>query len=220
MFERIISALLALAALGVAGVVVAREITDRRVGAGPADPIELRFQAEWEELLQAGRVIGPPGAPVQIVVFVDFECPACRIFHTHLRAIAEEFEGQVAMTLVHFPLNRHQYAHEAAHAAECAHAQGRFEEFVDEVFAGQEQFGARPWGAFAADAGVPRADLFEECMNDSDVLGAVDKGLELGRRIGVRGTPSLLVNEFWYSVLPSRPQLSSVIDRILRSQAK
>lgn len=102
-----------------------------------------------------------------------------------LKAVANAFEGRVAMTLVHFPLNQHRHANEAAHAAECMYAQGRFAEFVDAAFAEQEQFGSKPWAAFAADAGVPRPADFAECMSSAEALIIVEKGLELGKRIGV-----------------------------------
>lgn len=155
---------------------------------------------------------------MQILVFVDFECPACRIYHAELKEVARELEGLAAMTLVHFPLNQHRHAYEAARAAECAHAQGRFVEFVDAVFAGQEQFGAKAWATFAADAGVLRSEPFEECMSGTEALGMVDKGLELGKRIGVRGTPSVLINGFRYSLPPTRPQLLGVAERITQPQ--
>lgn len=218
MFERVISVILALSALVVAGVLVTREVTDGRGRLDGAGAPELYLQPEWEELLQSGRMIGAPDAPVQIVEFVDFECPACKHYHTQLKEVAREFEGRVAMTLVHFPLHQHRHAYETARAAECAHAQGRFAEFVDVVFAGQEQIGAKAWTAFAADAGAIETGSFEECMNGTEALMMVDKGLELGKRIGVRGTPSILINGFRYSLPPTRPQLLSVVGRIAMAQ--
>lgn len=73
MLERILSVLLTLSALAVAGTLVAREVSDRRGPAGPTREPDLHLQPEWEELLRSGRVIGPPDAPGQIIVFVDVE---------------------------------------------------------------------------------------------------------------------------------------------------
>lgn len=218
MLERVLSVLLTLSALALAGTLVTMEVSGRRGPVGQTREPDLYLQPEWEELLQSGRAIGPPDAPVQIVVFVDFECPACRTYHVRLKAVAKEFEGRVAMTLVHFPLNQHRHAYEAARAAECMNAQGRFAEFVDAAFAEQEQFGSKPWAAFAADAGVRQPGDFAECMSSVEAPMMVDKGLELGKRIGVRGTPVILINGLRYSIPPTRTQLLSVVERITMAQ--
>lgn len=217
MFDKIVLVLLTLCALAMAGTLVAREINDRRVNPGPSREPDLYVDQEWEELLLSGRTVGPADAPVKVVVFVDFECTACRAYHAYLTDVRQRYERHVAMVLVHFPLRQHRYAYEAAHAAECAHAQGRFAEFVDAAFDGQEQFGVRPWTAFASDAGVPQLDAFAACMNDTEVLGMIDLGLDRGRRIGVRGTPSVLINGLRYALPPARPQLMSAVQRIVAS---
>lgn len=48
MFERVLSVVLTLAALIVAGALVTREVSDRRARLGPAGLSELHFQPEWE----------------------------------------------------------------------------------------------------------------------------------------------------------------------------
>jgi len=54
---------------------------------------------------------------VEIVVFADFQCPACRMLARDLKAIRAEFPRYVAVRYRHAPLPIHPFAVEAAHAA-------------------------------------------------------------------------------------------------------
>jgi protein-disulfide isomerase len=54
-----------------------------------------------------------------------------------LDAVLAGAGSDVRLVFKHFPLSMHAHARPAAIAADCAHAQGRFWEFHDLVFAGQ-----------------------------------------------------------------------------------
>ncbi len=79
---------------------------------------------------------GPADAWVTIVEFSDFQCPWCARVQTHAgrRApgVRERRPAGVQALRVF-----HSYSRTTAIAAECAHAQGRFWQFHDLVFAGQ-----------------------------------------------------------------------------------
>jgi protein-disulfide isomerase len=148
-----------------------------------------------------------------VVEFMDFQCPYCARWAARLDSLGAEFGDAVQVTLDHFPLPRHPHALPAAIAAECAHEQGAFPELKRALFAGQAGFGSRPWGSFAEEAGVPDLELFAECSARSpDSFERIGHGMELGRRVGVRGTPTV-----WINGVSGQPSLAEARRRIEES---
>ncbi|HEY4160152.1 MAG TPA: thioredoxin domain-containing protein, partial [Polyangiaceae bacterium] len=81
---------------------------------------------------------GPAGAPVLLVEFADFECPACGAARPILDETYHQFEGQVRFVFKEFPLSIHQYAEKAARAAIAAQKQGKFWEMHAVLFDNQQ----------------------------------------------------------------------------------
>src|SRR2546426_4689725 len=82
-------------------------------------------------------VVGPPSAPVRIVVFTDFECPYCFEAEQALSHTREKYGDRVALYYLNYPLPNHVYARSAAVAAMCAASQGRYAAYHDYLFAHQ-----------------------------------------------------------------------------------
>lgn len=70
-----------------------------------------------------GPTLGPPGAPVTIVEFSDFECPFCRRLASIEKQVLPRFNGRVRVIFKNYPLSIHPWAQEAAEAATCAYFQ-------------------------------------------------------------------------------------------------
>jgi protein-disulfide isomerase len=87
---------------------------------------------------------GSEDAPLTIVEFSDFQCPACA---THALDVQPQVDaelietGKVRWVFKHFPLRIHPQAFAAATAAECAGDQGAFWPMHDLLFARQEDWG-------------------------------------------------------------------------------
>jgi hypothetical protein len=78
------------------------------------------------------KILGNPNADVIIVVYSDFECPYCKIFHSTMNEIMYEYgrDGKVAWIFRQFPLEpKHKYARGAAIASECVYRLGGNEQF-------------------------------------------------------------------------------------------
>lgn len=90
-----------------------------------------------------GYLIGSATAPVEIVEFADFECPACGSFATltepDVRKRLVE-TGQARFRFMDFPLAIHKNTWDAHLAAACANEQGKFWEMHDQIFATQDQW--------------------------------------------------------------------------------
>lgn len=146
---------------------------------------------------------GSPEAPLQLVVFSDFECPSCRQFATRLDMIAEQYGDQICIYFKHFPLPQHQNAEPAARAANAAGRQGRFWEMHDLLFENQSQLrdSAELTALFlrlAADLGLD-VEQFANDLEDPALARLPGRDRAEGQAAGVRATPSLYVNGFEYA---------------------
>jgi protein-disulfide isomerase len=204
--------------------VVAVSLTYLRRGAdrpaARAGAAEITEVAQWRVMASTGIRFGPDSAPVVITQFSDFQCPYCRRLHATLREIARRYPTEVAFVFRHYPIDRlHPHAREAAYAAECANRWGVFPAFHDVVFTRQDSIGTIPWSDFATRAGIARTDLerFVLCMRDEAVQARVAEDSIAARQLYVRGTPTVLVNQWRLPGTPKLEQLDSVVGNILRA---
>ena len=139
---------------------------------------------------------GASTARVTIVEFADFHCPACAHFvrETLPRLDAEYIStGLVRYVLIDFPIaSLHPRAMKAALAAHCAGEQGRFWEMHDVLFANQGGAGRDSLAAHARAIGID-ADALVACVKSKRYAAMVREGLNVGRRAGVRGTPTFFI---------------------------
>jgi protein-disulfide isomerase len=71
---------------------------------------------------------------ITIVEFADFECPGCKVAWLDLQKFMKEYQDEVKIYFMHFPLSTHPNAERAAIAAEAAGKQGRFWPMHDLLF--------------------------------------------------------------------------------------
>lgn len=197
-FERAVAAAFALSAVVVAAVVVA--VAVRREffppDQNPSEPITEPIPVDnWEELIASGHSVGPRDAAATILVFEDFECPACRQFALGpLRELRSRYGDAVRVVHRHWPLPYHRFAYPAARASECAAAQGRFEAYRDLLFEKQDSLGLKTFTEFAVESGVPDIPAFDECNSATEPVPAVTADSAAVRDVGGTGTPTVLIN--------------------------
>lgn len=153
------------------------------------------------------HILGNPLAPVQIIVYSDFECNYCRDFHQAMRVVIANagVDGNVAWIYRPFPLTElYPNAFKHAQAAECVAEVGgndAFWKFADSLFANQP-VDPREYGSLAQAAGVS-GNAFATCY--SAVPREIDTRITANRQnaldIGAVGTP--------FSVLlsPNKPPM-------------
>lgn len=167
---------------------------------------------QWDTLVAEGHTIGPNTAPVTVLVFSDFECPACRAFHLNAaKPILRQFGAKVRYVHRHYPLGYHRFSRSAAVAAECAANQGRFEQFADMVFAAQDSIGLVLFSQFAERAGVTDLPGFSECIEGETASTVVEQDLAIARQLQLPGTPSVAINGSLLGVVPDSVALDSII---------
>jgi protein-disulfide isomerase len=207
-------------ALVTTGVVVRREffLPSTQSGQPPNEPKPVLI-SHWQESLKSGVRIGSIAAPVQLIEFADFECPYCGTFHKTLKAVEQAHPNQIAVTYFHFPIPGHRFAIPAARVADCADRQGRFSAIYDQLFDGQDQFGLKPWGDYAAAAGVPDLAAFDACVKRSDAIPGVEEGRAFGKKLDVQGTPTVIINGWKLGHPPNEQELDQIVQRVLAGKS-
>jgi protein-disulfide isomerase len=136
---------------------------------------------------------GPKDAPLTVVVFSDFQCPFCKRVEPTLARLESQYPRQVRMVWKNFPLPFHDNARPAAQAAMAANAQGKFWEMHDQLFAHTDALEApsleRYAEALRLDMKRFRADLASGAHDEQ-----IQRDLEQGQALGVRGTPVVFIN--------------------------
>lgn len=177
--------------------------------------------------------MGSEEAPVRVVEFGDFQCPACGTFSLQVRpAIVEQYvnTGQVQFVFYDFPLvSIHDKAVLAARAARCAGDQSlegsedsAYWVYHDKLFEEQGRWAYRQGSVvndfvdYAADVGLDRGP-FEACLKSDRFADVVTANRRLGDQLRITGTPTILVNNRRVGN-PNAIQLSQVIEEALGAE--
>lgn len=154
---------------------------------------------------------GDANAPVTIVEFTDFECPACAAMHPVLEEVLKSYGNKVRLVVRDFPLNRHEHARKAAEAANAAHAQGKFFEYAALLFTRQKALDVASLKKYATELGLDRA-RFDAALDRGTYAAEVKHDIEDGEMYGVDVTPTIFVNGVRLKVF-SADGLRQAIDR-------
>lgn len=146
--------------------------------------------------------IGAAEPVLEIEEYSDYQCPHCRRGHDVVRNLIEQRPDKVRLVHRHFPLDHncnsavrqafHPQACQYALMSFCAQEQGRFWEANDYLFAHGRQRSPVSVGDLAAGAGLDAEDL-RTCVSGEKARRAIERDLESGRALRVRGTPTFVV---------------------------
>ena len=180
----------------------------------PRAPQPPRPVKEWKRYIDTDHLLGSPAAPVVVVEFADFQCPACKSIEPEVQRLLKKYPGKFAVSYRYAPLPYHQYAYTAARAAECARTQGRFEAYHDALFnnfAGIDS-GRVSFISLATQAGVADTVQFATCMNSTALVPKVDADKALAfDTLRIQGTPSFIVDGKLYSPMPTDAEFNAII---------
>jgi len=142
---------------------------------------------------------GPVDAPIKIVEYSDFQCPACQFAQPILEEIFADYPDQVYLVFRHFPLQGHVRALPAHVAAQCAANVGKFWEYHDRLYADQKNWSTTEdanisFLQYAREANMD-LDVFAECYSNEDVVDFIQKEKTEGVNLKVRSTPTFFINE-------------------------
>ena len=160
---------------------------------------------------------GSVNAPVTVVEFTDFQCPACAAMHPVLDDVLKSYGDKVRFVVRDFPLNQHENARKAAEAANAANEQGKFFEYIALLFQRQKALDVPSLKKYAGELGLNRA-RFDAALDRGVYAAEVKHDIEDGEMYGVSSTPTIFINGVQLRVL-SADSLREAIDRAVKSAA-
>ncbi|MES3031515.1 MAG: thioredoxin domain-containing protein [Patescibacteria group bacterium] len=151
-----------------------------------------------DQVVATDWVKGTSTAPVTLVEYSDFQCPACGGYFPLVEKLVAENPTLVRLVYRHFPLQQHVHAMLAAQASEAAGNQGKFWEMYKKLFETQADWDKAAdakavFTGYAQELGLDMvkfaADIDSQVVKDK--INAQALG---GARGGVNSTPTFYVN--------------------------
>lgn len=176
--------------------------------------------------------IGPMDAPVTLIEYSDFQCPACENYYPLVKRLVDESSTTLRFSYRHFPLDnllpdgtvQHPNANIAAMAAEAAGAQGKFWEMYDTLFSDHENWtelkDPKPvFMTYAAKIGL-NTNRFAEDLSSTTLSAKIRAEKDEGIKVGINSTPTFFVNGKAIANPQSYEQFKAIIDEAAKSGAK
>lgn len=145
------------------------------------------------------KVLGNNDAPVTLIEYSDFQCPACKAYEPLLKNLHNDFPDTLKITYRYFPLATiHKNAMISAKAAQVALVQGKFWEMHDMLFDKQDDWetAENPKDMFigyAETIGLNK-DQFIQDIEKIETVDPIKLDQQRGRDAGIQGTPTFILN--------------------------
>jgi protein-disulfide isomerase/uncharacterized membrane protein len=169
------------------------------------------------------KIATAANAPIKMVIFSDFECPACRALSEMMPQIVARYEGKIDIQYFFYPLDNscnpsmerplHQYACKAAFAASCMPT-ADFSKVHDEIFHNQDNFESGYVDKFI------KENKLETCVNDPKTKEKVVALIKAADPFNIRSTPSYLINGVKIEGALPPDQMFAIMDEILKRAGK
>ena len=181
--------------------------------AGLKTPVSPTPQSVWD-----GRAVGPASAPATLVVYSDFQCPACDTLATKTEPqLVTDYvlSGKLRIVYKDFAFIGRESL-DAAVAARCAGDQGLFWPYHDYLFSNQN---GENKGTFSRDllrsigkaVGVDDA-TFTSCLDTQAPVDATNAETTEGHGLAIDSTPTLFLNGAKIVGVPAYVDLAAAID--------
>jgi len=158
------------------------------------DAPENSPQALAKHLVQPdSHITGNLNAPLTVVEFGDFECPACGISEEAARQIRAQYGDRIRFVFRQFPITKlHPMAEKAAQASECIAEQGKFWEGVEKLYSRQTDLSVDALKRYAGELGLDQ-NRFNQCLDSGQMASRVKRDLADGHALKVEGTPTFFI---------------------------
>lgn len=175
-------------------------------------------------------VIGSRNPTVQIVEYLDFQCPSCRALYPEMHGLVAQAPDKIQLVIRNYPLNPecnasmerdgHPSACDAAKFSVCALEQGKGPEAADYLFNLQalDAGGSREAVKEAILKGVDILNLdaskFGRCFESGQTVALLKETIVDAEHLNLMGTPSVFINGRTVDS-PSKTVLTSILDELL-----
>ena len=166
---------------------------------------------------------GSATAPVTLVEYSDFQCPACGAYYPMLEQLRKDAGDNLRFVYRHFPLRgTHKNADMAAYASEAASLQGKFWEMHAMIFEHQADWSDSNdakgiFTEYAKTLGLDMEKFAADLFADSTKT-RVERDVASGLKAGVNATPSFYLNGKRIQNPRSLAEFKTVINEALNAK--
>lgn len=162
--------------------------------------VDITSQSALYDIDSTDHVKGNPDAPVTLIEYTDFQCPACGVYYPVIEQLLKDMDGKIKFVVRNYPLIQiHPNALGAARAAEAAGRQGKYFEMYDVLFQKQSEWSSASdptvsiFPSYAGNIGL-NVDQYRKDVSDSSLDDKISKDRASGDDLDVTGTPTFYVN--------------------------
>jgi protein-disulfide isomerase len=147
----------------------------------PAPPVPREVASLWV-----------PGK-INVVEFVDYQCPFCRQLHPAIADLLDEYGSRVNFVRLNMPLPSHPFARSAARAYCCADEQKKGEAMADALLKSED---LTPEGCekLAAELGLSLAE-YQACIKSAATEARIEDDIARVKKAGFAGLPTVWVED-------------------------
>lgn len=154
----------------------------------------MRFGADVRQVeIADSPTKGPANAPVTLMVWSDFECPACKRILPIIDRLVEAHDKDVRLVHKLYPLPKHPHSEIAARAAYAAKLQGKYWDMEHALFDKQSSLSDETIKSIAEDLNLDMRK-FQADASSPTAKTIIDRDMADADRSGLTGTPFLLIN--------------------------
>lgn len=169
-------------------------------------------------ITEEDHVLGLDNAEITLVEYGDMECPETSAFLDVVARLRSTFTDSLRYVFRHFPMSAtHPHALQAAEAAECAAAQGRFWEMVEMMLHNCEALDARSIFDYVDQLGLDRMRVALQ-LGHRTFAERVQRDIETGKSLNVYETPGLFLDESKYFGPLTYDALANAIEQALQDR--
>lgn len=171
------------------------------------------------EITSDFKIATAENAPIKMVIFSDFECPACKSLSELVPLIVARYQGKVDIQYFYYPLDSscnpsmdralHHYACKAAYVATCMPLKD-FAKVHDEIFHNQDKLESGFLDQYILN------NKLETCVADPKTKEKVVSIIKASNPFNIRSTPSFLLNGVKIEGVLPADQMFAIMDEILR----
>ncbi len=163
--------------------------------AGLNGSVSVNSQISVKPIERSDHLWGPIDAPVNLIVYDDFECPFCAQFYETVNRAKAEFGNDLVVAVRHFPLMSHPNAIPAGIAAECAAKQNKFWEMYHQLYEDNKAGKISPETIQGEGAVIGLDDkAFRDCLTKETDKDKILAQKDEVKNLGVIGTPASFIN--------------------------
>ena len=142
----------------------------------------------------ADHTQGNKNAPITLVEYGDYQCPACALAFPIIKRLQKHFGKNLLFVFRQFPLIEiHPYAEVAAETAEFAGQHNKFWEMHDFIYTHQQELGLPLLFELTQSLNLSETELQFELQNGT-FKGKIKSDFLSGVYSGVDGTPTFFIN--------------------------